>query len=71
MSQLQTSRTWHKLALMRKFRLDKWGQLRMPEADEPTDNFVKGERWTVRPIFGILVGILVAAGWLFFIFHKR
>ena len=29
----------------------------MPEADEPTDNFVKGERWTVRPIFGILVGI--------------
>jgi len=45
---------------MKKFRLDKWGQVRMPSDDEPTENFIEGERWTVRPVFVVAVVILFA-----------
>jgi transposase len=56
---------------MKKFRLDKWGQLRIPSEDEPAENFVKGERWTVRPLFVIAVAILFAVVLTFEVFNRR
>jgi hypothetical protein len=56
---------------MKKFRLDKWGQLRIPSEDEPTENFIKDERWTVRPIFVVVAAILCAAVVIFEMLHKR
>jgi hypothetical protein len=56
---------------MKKFRLDKWGQLRIPSEDEPAENFIKGERWTVRPIFVIAVAILFAIVLIFEVLKRR
>ena len=56
---------------MKKFRLDKWGQLRIPSEDEPAENFIKVERWTVRPIFVIAVAILFAIVLIFEVLKRR
>jgi hypothetical protein len=35
------------------------------------ESLSQDDRWTVRPVIVILSGILVVAGWLFFILHER
>ena len=49
---------------MKKLRIDKWGQLRIPESDEDKrENFIDDGRWTARPAFFVLgvIILLVAA----------
>ena len=49
---------------MTKLRIDKWGQLRIPESEEDKKkHFIDDERWTARPAFFVLgvIILLVAA----------
>jgi hypothetical protein len=45
---------------MKKFRLTKSGQLRQLSNDEMDEAFSKDDRWTVRPVFVILVALMFA-----------
>ena len=55
---------------MKKFRLNKWGQLQIP-SEEEMDNFSKDDRWTVRAGFVIAAAVLMLAAVIFDKFYNH
>jgi hypothetical protein len=55
---------------MKKFRLNKWGQLQIP-SDVEIENFSKDDRWTVRAGFVIAAAVLIVAAVIFDKFYNH
>jgi hypothetical protein len=66
---IHTKATFSEINEVKKFRRNKWGQLQIP-SEEETEDFSKDERWTVRPVFVVVVAILCAAAVIFQMLSK-